>query len=458
MTSSASSRDGGLRKANLSQWETIAQSLAVIAPTGGPAMLIPLVLATSGRAAWFVFLIATIGVTCIGREINVFARRSSSPGNLYTFVHQSLRREASIVTGWALVIAYTITASAVTGGITNYCYSLFRPEAHVGVVGALVITCGAMFAAGWLAYRDIQVSTQLMLIVEACSIAAILLLFLLPGRGSALHFDKNQLLLADATAKQIRSGLVLAIFAYVGFESATSLGEEAIHPLISIPRAVSSTVWLSGLFFIISAYAQDIGYGGQIQAAVDSTAPLHLLAQMRGLPLFSPILAATTVCSFFACALACINAGARTLYRMGRDGFLPSQFGVAHKEKETPHIAVVCVCVASLLSPIVLILRNSSPLDLYGWLATFATFGFLTAYALVAVAGAMEQWKARDLDILSMASLTCVAIMLSICGWSAFDSNLDSTYKRLPYMYLTLIALGTVLTLWRRRGRERFRL
>ena len=98
-------------------------------PLAGHAMLIPLVLATSGKATyWFVFLIATIGVTCVGREINVFARRSSSPGNLYSFVHQALRKEASIVTGWALIIAYTTTAScAVTGGITNYFYAMFRP-------------------------------------------------------------------------------------------------------------------------------------------------------------------------------------------------------------------------------------------------------------------------------------------------------------------------------------------
>ena len=298
---------------------------------------------------------------------------------------------------------------------------------------------------------DIQVSARIMLIVEACSIAAILLLFLLPGRGSALHFDRDQWLLAGATVKQIRSGLVLAIFAYVGFGKRNfALGAEAANPLTSIPRAVSLTVLLSGLFFIVSSYAEDIGFGNQIQAAVESSAPLHLLSQMRGLPIFSPILAATTVCSFFACALACINAGARTLYMMGRDGYLPHKFGMSHERSETPHVAVVCVGAASLVGPIFLILRNSSPLDLYGWLGTFATFGFITAYAFVAIAGAVESWKARERDLLSIISLVCVAIVISLCSWSAFDSNLDSTYKRLPYIYLVLITMGTIVTLWRR--------
>ena len=33
-------------------------------------------------------------------------------------------------------------------------------------------------------------------------------------------------------------GVVLALFSFVGFESATALGDEAINPLLTIPRAV----------------------------------------------------------------------------------------------------------------------------------------------------------------------------------------------------------------------------
>ncbi len=334
---------GSLKAGQLSQWETIGQSLASIAPTGGPAMLIPLVLATSGRGTWLVFLLATMGVACIGREINVFAKRSSSPGSLYTFVREGTTKGASVTTGWALIVAYIATASAVTGGITNYLYSLFRPNAAVGVLGAFVVTCVAVSVAGFLAYRDVQVSARLMLLIEAVSIVAILLLFFIPGHGSAVHFDKEQWLLTGVSFRQVRSGLVLAVFAYVGFESATSLGEESANPLKTIPRAVRWTVWASGIFFIISSYSEDIGFAHHAESVVSSSAPLHVLATLRGLPLFSPILAATTVCSFFACTLACINAGARTLFMMSRDGYLPARFGDAHHRNQTPHVAVACV-------------------------------------------------------------------------------------------------------------------
>jgi amino acid transporter len=438
---------GSLKVGQLSQWETIGQSLASIAPTGGPAMLIPLVLVTSGRGTWLVFLLATIGVACIGREINAFARRSSSPGSLYTFVREGLSRGASVTTGWALLVAYIATASAVTGGITNYLYSLFRPDAAVGVVGAFAITCVAVLVAGFLAYRDVQVSARLMLIIEAVSILAILLLFFIPGHGSAIHFDKDQWLLTGVTFKQVRSGLVLAVFAYVGFESATSLGEESVNPLKTIPSAVRWTVWASGIFFIIASYSEDIGFAHHAETVVSSSAPLHVLAVLRGLPLFSPVLAATTVCSFFACTLACINAGARTLFMMSRDGFLPARFGDAHHRNQTPHVAVVCVSAATLATPLVLIALHSSPMDIYGWLGTFATFGFLTAYAGVAISGAVLSWRSRNFRLVSLLSLACATVILTMCGWSAFEPGLDAVYRRLPFGYIALVAVATALTL-----------
>ena len=437
---------GDLKSARLSQWETIGQSLANIAPTGGPAMLIPLVLVTSGRGTWLVFLLATLGMSCIGYEINVFAKRSSSPGSLYTFVRDGWSTYASVPTGWALILAYVATASAVTGGITNYVYALFWPGAPVGVMGAAVITCAAVLLAGFLAYRDVQVSARLMLIIEAVSIAVILLLFLIPGHTSATHFDKDQWLLTGVTFRQVRAGLVLAVFAYVGFESATSLGAEAIHPLKTIPRAVRWTVWASGIFFIISSYSEDIGFGHHAEAVISSAAPLHIMANLRGLPIFSPIIAATTVCSFFACALACINAGARTLFMMGRDGFLPARFGDAHHRNKTPHVAVVCITCAVLVGPLGLILLHSSPLDIYGWVGTFATFGFLTAYACVVFTGAAVTWRARQFPLFSLLSLLCAVVILALCSWSAFEPGLDAVYRRLPYAYMVCVALGTLFT------------
>ena len=43
--------------------------------------------------------------------------------------------------------------------------------------------------------------------------------------------------------------------------------------------------------------------------------------------------------SFFSLALSCMNAGARVVYRMGRQGFFHEATGNAHATNEPPHIA-----------------------------------------------------------------------------------------------------------------------
>ena len=52
------------------------------------------------------------------------------------------------------------------------------------------------------------------------------------------------------TGSGLRLGLVLALFSFVGFESATTLGAEARNPLKTIPRAVIQSAIIGGAFFI----------------------------------------------------------------------------------------------------------------------------------------------------------------------------------------------------------------
>jgi amino acid transporter len=75
------------------------------------SFIIPLMLGNSGNGTWLVLVIATVGVACIARDIVSFARRTSSPGSLYTFVADSLPR-ASLPAAWAVLFAYLGTGIA----------------------------------------------------------------------------------------------------------------------------------------------------------------------------------------------------------------------------------------------------------------------------------------------------------------------------------------------------------
>ena len=65
---------------------------------------------------------------------------------------------------------------------------------------------------------------------------------------AGFHPDQSQLRLEGVSPEKLRLGLVLATFAFVGFESSTALGAEVKNPLRMIPRAVIATAVFAGLF------------------------------------------------------------------------------------------------------------------------------------------------------------------------------------------------------------------
>lgn len=443
----------GLRQDALSQWGTLAQSLSSIAPTASPAMVIPLVIATSGSSAWFVYALATLGVVLVALHINVFAGSSASPGSLYAFVQDELGSWPGLLAGWAVLVAYVGTASAVTGGVVQYAQGLLGGFLLSSAGAALLIVTTATVATT-LAYRNVELSTRLMLWIEAVSIALILLLFLYPSEGHRLIWDRAQFSLSTLQLAPVRAGLILATFSFVGFESATALGVEAKSPLQTIPRAVLGTALLCGLLFIFSAYAEVAAFGGKFDTLTNSSAPLQLLAQLKGANWLAPLLTLGAVISFFACTLACITASARTALLLSSHGALPNHLSSAHRRNQTPHIAVIASGIATILPAIALTVRHAAGFELYSWLGTIATFGFVTAYLLVVVAALVRLKRQKKLSAwrIGLGSLT-----LFFLGWALVGSlNLDAKgpERWLAPIYFLLLALG-ILTgaFWRKVNR-----
>ena len=61
----ATQREYGLRRGVLTPWETLAQSVAAIAPTATPVLTIPLVFAQAGNGTWVAYVFATFQITLI---------------------------------------------------------------------------------------------------------------------------------------------------------------------------------------------------------------------------------------------------------------------------------------------------------------------------------------------------------------------------------------------------------
>ncbi len=431
----------GLRANLLSPTETIAQSISTIAPVTTPAMTIPLVFALAGNGTWLAYLFAISAVLLIAFCIARFARHTSGCGSLYAYATSSLPPLAAGVAGWALLLAYIATGASVAGGFINYAnVLLLQFIGHAANTTLLAAIC--VLASTFIAYRDVQVSAQLMLWIEAASVVAIAVVLILLLRRNGLHLDPAQLHLQHVTPSGVRLGVVLALFSFVGFESATSLGAEARDPLSTIPRAVVQSALFAGLFFILCAYLETFGMAQAHQDLGTSTAPFHILATLTGIGPFGVLIDVGALISMFACTLGCITAAARVLLRMAQDGIAHSSLRATHQKNATPHLAVAVIGVITLVPVAVLAARGVTGLDIYGWLGSLAVYGFLTTYGLACIALPIFLKRVHTLGpgTLALSIAATLAILLALAG--TLYPIPDSPYNWLPYLYLAYILLG----------------
>jgi amino acid transporter len=341
---------------------------------------------------------------------------------------------------------------AVLCGFANYGEVLLTPLGlHLSPIFFYVL-CGGL--AWYVAYRDIQLSTVVMLTLEVASVSLIILVggMVLSKKGYVI--DTAQLTLHGAQPGGIVGGLVLAVFSYVGFERATTLGEEAQHPLCSIPRAVLISTGMSGMFFILLSYIEVLGFQGLPTAFHEVDAPLNVLAQAAGLGFCGLLISVGAMISFFACTLASINAGARIFFAMGRHGIVSRRVGQAHRTHATPHIAVTLAAILTCLPPAAITLCGVRVLDGFGYFGTLATYGFLVTYILISIAA--PRYLAREHQLRLQDVLVAIAAVLFMVipavGSIGLPTGLGvlsalfpvpaAPYHVFPYVFLLYLLVG----------------
>jgi amino acid transporter len=383
-------RPAELHRGILSSLEVFAQSVANIAPTATPTLVIPLVFIVTGAGAWAAYVFALIAISLVALNINQFARRSASPGNIYTYIALGLGPTAAIAIGWALLIAYVGTASAVTTGFTNYVnvlvQEIFSWSGSLSSLALVAVVGLSVLAAWFVAYKDVRLSTQLMLVFELVSVALIVVVVVATFLTHRGHLVTDGLLLKGTGLADLRLGLVLAVFSFVGFESATSLGNEARNPLRTIPRAVLRSAIFVGVLFIFAAYASVLGFDGRAENLGASSAPIQDLAGFAGLGFLSIPITVGAVVSFFACVLASVTAGARVLFQLSRHGYFHAALGDAHATNKTPHVAVTVTAIWAFIPAAILTGLGNNLFSIYGWIGTTATLAFIASYIAVSIA------------------------------------------------------------------------
>jgi amino acid transporter len=404
----ASTPSYGLHAGALGAAETLAQSVSAIAPSTSSSLTIPLVFALVGNGTWLVYLMATSVILLVGFCIGRFARVSASPGSLYSYTAETLPPIFGVISAWGLLLAYIATGASVAGGALYYVNLLSHQFLHWAPwpVLTLAMVCGI---AGYIAFRDVKLSAEVMLWIEIVSVALVMGVLAMLMLKVGLHLDTEQLKLRGVHFSSIGPALVLSIFSFVGFESATTLGAEARNPLRAIPLAVLQCAILAGIFFILCSYSEVLGLHGVSTNLAETTSPLHLLAAKAGVSALGLGIDIGAMVSMFACA------------------------------------AILVSSILMFLGTVAMASRGITGFDMYDLAGSLSVFGFLTAYALVALAVPFMERSLGQPSVWIALVSSLTVIVIALIAILDIRSSSDPAHARIPYIYLGYIAVGLVI-------------
>jgi amino acid transporter len=451
MPANSTKKAKGLRANCLSFPEVLSQAIAGATPTAGAAASIPLAFASAGNGTWLTYIIATVGLFFVSLNMSVFARRSYSAGALYTYVAKGLGTRAGILCGWAVTLGYLGLIVALAAGFAHYTNLVLHEFGFQ--LPSIVLHALCLGLAWYYAYTDIQLSALLMLILEIFSVGVtVFLAFVVLGKQGFTP-DHAQLSLEGTTVGGIGLGMVLAAMTFIGFESATTLGEEAKNPKVNIPRTLIWSVVSLGIFFSFLAYVEVLGFHGSSTPLNESESPMAFLANLAGMELLGVGLNAGIAFSMFACALSGLNAGARICFALARNHFYPAWMGKVHEVNETPAAIVTVSSIVSFIITVLMFLGGISNMLIYAYAVTIATYGFLFTYILICIAAPvyLSQLGKLKTSHIVVSLLAGFFMMIPVVG-SIYPVP-PFPYNIFPYMFLMYLAIGG-FWLWQLRRRS----
>ncbi|WP_125098816.1 APC family permease [Leucobacter chromiireducens] len=441
--------DAGLREGVMSGPELAAQAIANIAPSAVIAFTAASIFLGAGNGTMFAFVLATIVILCVGYIISMFAKRHASAGSLYTYVSKGLGPTGAFAAGIALLIGSWGIAAGSLGGAVSYAADLLQifgisQASSLGWLIALAVIIGGL--ATFFTIRGIRISARVSLVLELASVAIILVLLVtaLVWLGPDA-WDPAQFSFEGVPFQGVAAGMVLGILGFVGFSSADALGREAKNPHTAIPRAIMWSAVVVGVLYVFAAYTQ-IAVLGDDLAKVAS--PLQAINDKIGMPgWFAPVLVFGVAASFFAVVVAPLNVVGRIVYVMGKEGIMPERFGRTHETHLTPHRVLLIAGPAAILLDIILLLAGTHPMDIVVWVDTYGTYGYMVAYALVAIAGIVYTTKAgipnRLVWLCAIVAVVAMGYVFFANVWPvpAFPINV------IPYLF-ALTMLAAFLRFW----------
>jgi amino acid transporter len=348
--------DAGLRRDAIGLREVLFQSITDMAPGAAIAASIPAGVAFAGGALPLAVVFALVASLFTAWTISQLAKEIPAAGSLATYAARGIHPSAGFLVAWAYVMVGWLVAPLVllqlgftTAATLNTEFgwpaNLWWPWS---ILGMLIV-----FAVG---YFGVRASTRLGTILGIFEIAV----FVVMGVLLVIHAGGHNTLSVFTTKytpagqyhglSGVIAGSVFTVLAFLGFESAAPLAEEARNPRRTVQLAVLLSTLLIGALYVFTTYAIDVAFGpagfSKFTTGTGSASWEGVARALYGL--FWILVFFAIINSTLANSNAGVNVFSRTSFAMGRIHAFPSQLARVSERHRSPVVAVATGSVISL--------------------------------------------------------------------------------------------------------------
>ena len=445
-----SEQSAGLQRNAIGLIEVLFQSITHMAPAVAVALSIGAATGFAGKLTPLAVVFAMVACLFTAYSIGQLAQHLPSAGGMYTYVARGLGPFFGWLMAWAFALAEPLVAPILLAAFGLYGGIFLSSYLHIGegfqyLWIVLAVACGLLL--WWLIYSGVQLSTRTGVVLGAIEIAIFvfisILLIVKAGNKNTLDvFIPN----GTDGVKPAFQGMIFCLLAFIGFEAAAPLGEEAREPKRTIPKAVFWSTIGVGAFYVLCYYAATVYFGVNRMGdfyTFNNGDPWGFL----GTDVLGTLGGILVVFAIINSSLANANSGAtaatRSLFSMARGGLLPKFFAAVHPTHRTPvnavHFQVLIAIVVAVAGGLILHddpFPGSGPINIYVFIGTMLGLLFAGMYMAVNLAVIGFYWREKrdqfnvikHLVIPLLGVLAMIPALMSVIGGLTipfFDIKLD---------------------------------
>ncbi len=435
-----------LQKNALGFWAIVGQTIAFTAPLASVVTsLTGAALYAQGALPLAIIISVISGIIWVNTPFQ-YSSKIAAAGGFYRFTREAIGPKYGIFDGLVyLLFEYTILANTtlffagvLLPGILSAFFGITAPKflwIPILIVFVLLFTM--------LPYFGIKPSVKYSLIgalleVSILVIIGVSIIIITGPHNTTAVFS----LKFSPGIAPLFEGVVLGTFLMTGASGAVYLGEEAKMPKKNIKKAMVVSFVISGLVFLLTAYAFTIGWGPtKMGSFATSLIPGLILAnKYLGLP-FLMVIIVLLFNSIFVSMVAPLNVLGRIGYSFSRDNVFASWFSKIHPKYKTPSNTILFMGITSIIASIIAGLIFG-PLYGYLFLITVAGLALFAGHIMSDFALPFLFRRLNELKLMSHVIMPLISLIILALGiyYSVYP-------PAFPYMQASITTAVILLTI-----------